>query len=122
VVIPCSLQLREEIQGRARFEPSALGPIRARQYAALSAILIQEQRYDEGIEVARRAAVADPSQALAWNNLAAGYSSKRDWDGAILAAERAVQLAPQFTLAQNNLSWARAQKAKSASGGAAEQL
>ena len=122
VALPCALQLQEEAQGHARIEPSAIGPIRARQYVALSAILIADERYDEGIEVAKRAAVSDPTQPLAWNNLAAGYSSKRNWDRAIAAAERAVQLAPEFTLAQNNLTWAREQKAKSANNRAAEAL
>jgi hypothetical protein len=112
VAIPCAVQLKAHGNAGADRTITAVASIRAREYTDLSQVLLRQRRFDDGIEIARRATALDPRQAVAWNNLAAGYSSKSSWDAAIAAAEKALQLNPDFRLAANNLVWARAQKAK----------
>lgn len=117
LALPAVLHLRGEASTPAPDAAAALAALRARPLIQLSALLIEHGRYDDGIVVARRATAVDPTQPIAWNNLAAGHSSKSEWDAAIIAAERAVRLDPSFQLARNNLRWARDQKARASNAG-----
>ena len=63
----------------------------------------------------RRMLCGSMKNALAWNNIAAGYESLHQWDEAIAAARKAIALKPDFQLARNNLAWSLQQK--SSTGG-----
>jgi tetratricopeptide (TPR) repeat protein len=80
-----------------------------------SLALNQAGKFEDSIAVARDALKIDAKNALAWNNIAAGYESLHQWDQAIAAARRAIALKPDFQLAKNNLAWSLQQK--SSTGG-----
>jgi tetratricopeptide (TPR) repeat protein len=109
---PSVVLFRRDATRGPKVSEQALVPILAQQDVKLSSVLMRTGRNQEGVEVARRATETDPGQALAWNNLAAGYAGLALWDEAIVAAERAVRLSPRFQLAHTNLAWARQQKAQ----------
>jgi len=72
--------------------------------------LYQASQYEQSIAAARNALKLNPSDAIAWNNIAAANASLHHWDDAIAAAQKAVALQPDFQLAKNNLAWAQSQK------------
>jgi tetratricopeptide (TPR) repeat protein len=85
-------------------------PISVADQLNLSMQLNQAGKYDESIAAGKKAVQLDPSSAIAWNNIAAGYEAEHRWDEAIAAAQKAVALQPDFQLAKNNLAWSIAQK------------
>jgi tetratricopeptide (TPR) repeat protein len=115
VAWPSLALVQRDSAQRTSFTAQALLPIRSRQDINLSSLLLGAGRSEEGIGVARRAAGRDPTQTLAWNNLAAGYAALGRWNDAVTAAERAVHLSPSFQLARNNLAWARQKQAEAQS-------
>ncbi len=92
---------------------SALRP-NADVYLNVSLQLYQQRRYQESIDMARKALTLRPDSAAAWNNIAAASNELGKWDDGVAAATKAVSLNPDFQLAKNNLAWARQGKAKTA--------
>jgi len=96
---------------RAAAERS-LAELRGRGDINLSSLLLRAGHNREGVEVAQAAVLREPTRALAWNNLAAGYAALARWDDAVLAAQRALALSPDFELARNNLAWTQQRQAE----------
>lgn len=67
-------------------------------------------RFEESIDLAKRALAVDPHSAEAWNNIGAGYGALQQWDRAIAAEQQALNLNPNLQIAKNNLRWYQAQK------------
>lgn len=66
------------------------------------------QRYPQAIALLRRAAVAQPDDALVHNNLGSAIAETGDMDGAIAAFRRATEIAPEIPTSWFNLGKAYA--------------
>jgi uncharacterized protein (TIGR02996 family) len=61
--------------------------------------------YAEAIESSRKALVANPNSAEAYNNIAASYGAMKQWAPAMENARHALQINPDLQIAKNNLAW-----------------
>jgi len=67
-------------------------------------MLEREGRFSEGVAEARRAVDLDPLMGVAWSNLGAYLTERRDYPGARAAFERAMEVSPQSTYAAYELA------------------
>jgi tetratricopeptide (TPR) repeat protein len=56
--------------------------------------------------------VADPKDAMAWNNLCVAYTLQQAYADGIAACNQSVSLKPDFQLAKNNLAWVTGERDK----------
>jgi protein O-GlcNAc transferase len=68
----------------------------------LGVIALQKGRFEQGVEIIRKAVALNENSAIAFNNLAKGLKDLGRFDEAIIHFERALALAPDFADAQFN--------------------
>ena len=66
----------------------------------LGVIALQKGRFEQGVEIIRKAVALNENSAIAFNNLAKGLKDLGRFDEAIIHFERAIALAPAFADAQ----------------------
>ena len=66
----------------------------------LGVIALQKGRFEQGVEIIRKAVALNENSAIAFNNLAKGLKDLGRFDEAIIHFERALALAPDFADAQ----------------------
>lgn len=70
---------------------------------ALGVRYIGDKRYDEAIELLRKAVEKEPRDIEAWANLSAVYTRIKEYEKAIESAQVALQLKPDYAIAKANL-------------------
>ena len=108
-----SASAREFRQGLARHQQGQLVEAERHYDAALKSqpdnfealhmlgvIALQKGRFEQGVEIIRKAVALNENSAIAFNNLAKGLKDLGRFDEAIIHFERALALAPAFADAQ----------------------
>ncbi|HET9099892.1 MAG TPA: tetratricopeptide repeat protein [Acidobacteriaceae bacterium] len=106
------VEAKSVAQGTLRLAPSDGGALTVLSMSSTSAAsywidasLAQYRsgQYSACIADAQRALLADPSSALAYNNIGAAYAASGQWDLAIRNEREALHFDPKLVVAQNNL-------------------
>jgi tetratricopeptide (TPR) repeat protein len=74
----------------------------------------QAGQYQQAIEAAKRALVANPDSAPAYNNIGSSWLQLKNYDEAEKALQTALRIDPGFELARNNLAWLARERAAAA--------
>jgi tetratricopeptide (TPR) repeat protein len=77
-----------------------VNPFYVEAYSNLGNILVVENRFDDAIEIYKKALTIRPNDAQVWYNLSVALDSKGDREEAIKACRNALSIKPDFPSAQ----------------------